>query len=301
MSRENLRSCMRDVDPIGHEERSRKKLKRRKYHSQGLHHVWHIDGWHKLIKYGFVVHAGIDGNSKCVIFIHCSDNNESITVLNCFKRACREHGVVPCQVRSDRGGENVLVCSFMMTVYGEDANCFLAKCSSFNQRIERLWRDARSSTLETYRLLFFHFESLGLDVQNIYHMFVLHYLFKDRINESLLQFKNSWNNHGVSTENNKSPLQLMHIRKDEDRSTPWVEETMGNVGTASNETDIPRIDFPDIPYVILNKRPNPLSEAQYEYFKLHIQPFTLLTKLEDCWEDVKLVLKFVDIIINTIN
>ena len=299
VSRQNLRDCMKEIDPIGHEARLRRRMKRRIYHSEGLHHVWHIDGWHKLIKYGFVVHAGIDGNSKCVVFIRCSDNNESVTVLDCFKAACREQGIVPFQVRSDRGGENVLVCSFMKTVHGVEANCFLAKCSSFNQRIERLWRDVRASTLETYRLLFAHFETLGLDVLNIFHMFILHYLFKDRINESLLQFKRSWNNHGISTENNKSPLQLMQLRKDENFGTEWIEETMGNFGSASNDVDMPRVDYPDIPYVELNKRHNPFSEAQYEYFKLHIKPFTLETKLEDCWKDFELVLKFVDIICET--
>ena len=42
-------------------------------------------------------------------------------------------------------------------------------------------------------------------------MFVLHYLFLDRINESLSEFRKAWNNHKVRTEHNKSPVQIFII------------------------------------------------------------------------------------------
>jgi hypothetical protein len=48
------------------------------YHKVAPHHVWHVDGTHKLIDpYGLVIHVGIDGFSRCCTFCVCSDNNLS--------------------------------------------------------------------------------------------------------------------------------------------------------------------------------------------------------------------------------
>ncbi len=55
-----------------------------------------------------VVHGGIDGFSRFVVFLKCSTNNSSDTVLQLFSAAMREYGL-PRQVRSDKGGENVKV------------------------------------------------------------------------------------------------------------------------------------------------------------------------------------------------
>ena len=47
-----------------------------------------------------------------------------------------------------------------------------------------------------------------LEVDDEVHMFALHYAFLPRINRSLDQFSAAWNNHGISTERNMSPVQL---------------------------------------------------------------------------------------------
>ncbi|EPT00177.1 hypothetical protein FOMPIDRAFT_1123102, partial [Fomitopsis schrenkii] len=41
--------------------RRHKTVKRRVYHVPRPNHLWHIDGHHKLIRWGIVVHGGIDG------------------------------------------------------------------------------------------------------------------------------------------------------------------------------------------------------------------------------------------------
>ena len=45
--------------------------------------LWYVDGNHKLIRCRLVIHGGIDGYSRLVTYLHCS-NNRSDTVFECF-------------------------------------------------------------------------------------------------------------------------------------------------------------------------------------------------------------------------
>ena len=65
-------------------------------------------GNHKLIRWRFVIHAAIDGYSRLVTYIQCSDNNRADTVIQYFLRATREYGI-PSRVRTDLGGENARI------------------------------------------------------------------------------------------------------------------------------------------------------------------------------------------------
>ena len=61
--RDDVAALMQLLDPDGIALRVRKRLKRRKYFSQGTDFVWHIDGYDKLKRYGIAVHGCIDGFS----------------------------------------------------------------------------------------------------------------------------------------------------------------------------------------------------------------------------------------------
>ncbi|PIK43029.1 hypothetical protein BSL78_20114 [Apostichopus japonicus] len=113
VQRQRLRDSLHRVDPEGVERRKAATLHRREYHVQGPNSLWHIDGNHKLIRWRFVIHGGIDGFSRIPVFISCSSNNKAETMLAVFKRGVLDFGL-PSKVRSDKGGENVLVCAFMM-------------------------------------------------------------------------------------------------------------------------------------------------------------------------------------------
>ena len=57
--------------------------------------------------------------------------------------------------------------------------------------------------------LFYYLEFEGLlDPVNHKHLFALHYVYKPRIQRSLDQFKEGWNNHNIRTEHNRTPYQL---------------------------------------------------------------------------------------------
>ena len=52
-------------------------------------------------------------------------------------------------------------------------------------------------------------EDIGvLDVEDEVHLFCLHYAFIARIRNHLSEFVRGWNNHGMSTERNKTPMQI---------------------------------------------------------------------------------------------
>ena len=83
------------------------------YHSEGPNAVWHIDGNHKLIKWRLVIHGGIDGYSRTVVFLDCSDNNRATTVLRCFTKAVDNYDL-PTKIRTDLGGENIEVWRYLI-------------------------------------------------------------------------------------------------------------------------------------------------------------------------------------------
>lgn len=79
-------------------------VRRRVYHSEGVNHVWHIDGNHKLIRWRMVIHGGIDGSSRLIVYMKCTTNNAASTVLSLFEAAISAYGC-PQSIRSDLGGE----------------------------------------------------------------------------------------------------------------------------------------------------------------------------------------------------
>lgn len=112
-------------------------------------------------------------------------------------------------MRSDKGGENVRVCYFMVAYRGPDRASHIAGSSVHNQRIERLWRDVYRCVCSTYHELFYEMEALGiLDPDDDLDLFVLHCVFLPRIRKSLHDFANAWNLHPLRTQRNWSPRKI---------------------------------------------------------------------------------------------
>ena len=171
--------------------------------------LWHIDGHHSLVRWRFVVHGGIDGYSRTVVYLAASTNNQPSTVFKLFTEATSIFGI-PSRVRSDKGGENVLVCRFMLTIRGTSRGSHIAGSSVHNQRIERLWRDVYRCVCSTYHDLFYSMETTGLlDPNEDADLFLLHCIYLPRINKSLYEFARAWNHHPIRTERNWTPRQIM--------------------------------------------------------------------------------------------
>ena len=65
VDKETVRERLKILDPEGVDARSRHRLQRRQYKTEGPNHVWHIDGYDKLKPFGFCIHGSIDGYSRC--------------------------------------------------------------------------------------------------------------------------------------------------------------------------------------------------------------------------------------------
>jgi hypothetical protein len=64
--KERVRMSLQRVDPLGQTLRWRDHIQRRTYDVPRPNHLWHINGHHKLIRWGFVVHGIADGYCRTV-------------------------------------------------------------------------------------------------------------------------------------------------------------------------------------------------------------------------------------------
>ena len=208
-TRQALRDSIHRVDHVNVIARRRFVMRRRIYSVPHPNYMWHIDTHHKLIKWRYVIHGGIDGFSRTITYLGCANNNRSSTAFEYFLDSTSLYGL-PNHVRSDCGGENVSIWRYMISSHNNDYSSVLTGSSVHNERVERLWRDVHRCVAIMYADIFRSLESeLLLDPLNEVDLYCLHNIFLPRINRCLLEFKESWNHHALSSEGNMSPYQLL--------------------------------------------------------------------------------------------
>ncbi|KAG8938269.1 hypothetical protein FRC04_009189 [Tulasnella sp. 424] len=203
-----VRALLRQIDPEGIRARWKRAIVRRTYFVPFPNSLWHIDGHHKLIRWKIVTHGGVDGKTRVVVYLKASNNNRAETVREVFLESTKSFGW-PSRVRADWGGENVGVQAEMEQARGTGRGSFFAGPSTHNQRIERLWRDVFTWSIQGFYSLFTLMEEQQiLNPDDGVHLWALHFIFLPRINRALARFQDTWNNHKLSTQKNKTPLEL---------------------------------------------------------------------------------------------
>ena len=97
--RRTVSESLHRVNPAAVRARQCTTVARWAYTVPAPNSLWHIDGLHCLIRWQFVIHGGIDGFSRRIVYLKASINNRSETVLQ-FMKAVNECGW-PSRVRSD--------------------------------------------------------------------------------------------------------------------------------------------------------------------------------------------------------
>ena len=118
-------------------------------------------------------------------------------------------------------------------------------------------------------------EKDGFDISDEVHIFLLQYLFQPRIQEDLNQFINTWNRHKLSTEGNKTPLQLMVSNMNK---FPFLDELddIDLFGVDNdNDSDVDEEEENELPAVDCPRIICPLSVANLIDFKQRISPLSL--------------------------
>lgn len=256
LQRCRIRQSIRRVDHEGLNDRRsllNRRVQRRVYSSPFPHFLWHIDGNHKLIRWKFIIHAAIDGFSRSIIYLQCSNNNEADTVLSLFVKSVEDLGLRPRKVRADLGVENQGIINLL----GSDV---LLGSSVHNQRVERLNRDINSNIRNQFCPIFYALENENvLDIDDKLDMAVLHYIFLPSINKSLQLFKNTHNHHPIRTENNATPDQLIsryiHLYEPPEMPIPH---------TASTDDDIVSIDLEEDAHPATNTLLMHVSDVLHE-------------------------------------
>ena len=108
---------LKELDPEGVAQRSKKRLKRRRYSVPGPDFLWHIDGHDKLKPYGFSIHGCNDGFLRKTIWFKVDSSNKGPEIIaGYFISVLKKINGLPCRIRSDDGTENYLIEALQISI-----------------------------------------------------------------------------------------------------------------------------------------------------------------------------------------
>ncbi|XP_054260144.1 uncharacterized protein LOC128984801 [Macrosteles quadrilineatus] len=162
-----VRSILKELDPVGLDLRTRKRLRRRIYKNKGPNYLWHLDAYDKLKPYGICVHGCIDGFSRKLMWLKASTNTSDPRIIaGYFVHTVESIGGCPVRIRGDCGTENRYVEQMQIYLRAKEDNmpetAWLYGTSQSNQRIEAWWSILRKQCSQFWMNLFQNLKEDGL-------------------------------------------------------------------------------------------------------------------------------------------
>ena len=107
-----VREILRELDPVGTEQKKAHKLKMWVFSNPGHNYCWHMDGYNKLKPWGFPIHGCIDGYSRRIIWLKVArSNNLPAYTAQYFIDAVKELQGCPVELVTNLGTENGLAAA----------------------------------------------------------------------------------------------------------------------------------------------------------------------------------------------
>ena len=237
VSRDAVMLKLREMDPVGCEERRRRRLVRRKYVSAGPNAIWHQDGYDKLKPFGFPIHGCVDGYSRKILWLRTvHSNNDPVVIGRLFLNCVIENSGCPARVRSDCGSENVLVASIQSylrrshTDIFSGTSSFIYGTSHGNQRIEGWWSFYRRNRSSFIINFFKDMVSSGAyNAANTLQVSCVRYCFGNLLQNDLDEVVEHWNSHFIRKSGNETisgrPDELFYFPDSGDNQLKEFEES----------------------------------------------------------------------------
>ncbi|MEW8548726.1 MAG: hypothetical protein AB2693_34930, partial [Candidatus Thiodiazotropha sp.] len=113
VTQETVRLVLKVIDPEGVRLRSIHRLRRRLYFNHGPNFLVHIDGYDKLLPYGFPIHGAIDGFSRKILWLRLMPSSKNPRyVARLYFDYIKKIKRIPRMIRADAGTENSMVKDF---------------------------------------------------------------------------------------------------------------------------------------------------------------------------------------------
>ena len=97
-------NVLKEIDPERTNIRQTRRLRRRKYVSEGPNSCWHADGYDKLKPYGFPIQGCTDGYSRRILWFKVTKSISHAKVPAAYYvDTMKELGVCPKLLQSDCG------------------------------------------------------------------------------------------------------------------------------------------------------------------------------------------------------
>lgn len=187
-------------------------LRRRgQFEIKGPNRVWSIDGHDKLSPFGFQIYAAIDAYSRRILWCYVGHSNRTaVSVNKQFLTTVRQLNIFPKLIRSDMGGETILLCNSQLLLRRTQKpdlpfhKAYSYGTSTRNQRIESWWNLLANAQTDTWRSIFGSLREQGLFTGGYIDEACLQYIYMPMVREHIYTFVEHHNRHRIRYQRNRS-------------------------------------------------------------------------------------------------